>query len=298
MSSAQIIDQDALTVEMPKRELGKMGWQASLLTLGGVKWDTRISETEAVELIHRALELGVNTFDTAAGYGGGQSEERLGLALEGQRDRVWVETKTGDRDYDGAKRSVETSLKRLRTDRIDLLFVHGVDNDNDCEKALSPDGVLKALEEYRAAGNIRYIGVSGHWYKQNMKRFVEAYPVDAALFPAGYFNIAYDYSYLDDVLPAIRKRGAAALGMKIFAAGRVGHAVSIEPYLRYSVNLPIDTLVIGCDSIQQLEEMVSVIKREPDPLSEAEMDALKPEAIHVTQEFESGEFNWVSHYKK
>ena len=297
METAELIDRDMLTAEMPKRELGNMGWQASLLTLGGVKWDTRIPESEAVALIHRAIELGVNTFDTAAGYGNGQSEERLGLALEGRRDQVWVETKTGDRDYDGAKASVERSLKRLRTDRIDLLFVHGVDNDADCEKALNPDGVLKALEEYRDAGNIRHIGVSGHWYKENMKRFVEAYPVDAVLFPAGLFNIAYDYSYLDDVLPAIRERGAAALGMKIFAAGRVAHAASIEPYLRYSLNLPIDTLVIGCDGIQQLEEMVSVIKRKPEGLSDAEVDALKPEALRVTRAFESGEFNWVSHYK-
>lgn len=297
MTTATLTDSEILNAEMPQRTLGNMPWKASLLTLGGVKWDTRLSEADAVALIHRAMELGVNTFDTAAGYGKGQSETRLGLALEGHRDRVWVQTKTGDRDYDGARASIERSLKRLRTDHIDLLFLHGVGDDDDCDRALDPEGVLKAAEEFRAAGHVRHIGVSGHWYKHNMKRFVEAYPVDGVLFPAGFFNIAYNYSYLDEVLPAIHRRGAAAMGMKIFAAGRVAHTRSIEPYLRYSIHLPVDTLVIGCDSIAQLEEMVTVFKSDPEPLTEAEMATMRPEAVAVTQEFEPGEFNWVSHYR-
>jgi hypothetical protein len=273
-----------------------MAWEASLLTLGGVKWDTQRSDAEAAQLIRRAIELGVNTFDTAFAYGGGESERKLGLGLEGVREQVWVSTKTMDRSYDGAKRQIETSLQRLRTDYIDLLFVHSLDNEDQYRRIIAPNSVLKALEEFRAAGHIRYVGVSGHWVRDVMARIIQEYPFDAVLFPVGLFNIAYNYSFIDTVLPIARERKMAVLGMKVFGAGRVKHAASIEPYLRYSLNLPIDTAVIGMDSIEQLEQNVRIVKSGPPPLSEAEMRALFPEAIRITQSWDRGEFNWISHY--
>src|SRR5687767_9265035 len=97
-------DDTVLLGPMPQRELRNMGWQASVLTLGGVKWEVKCSDSEAVALVHRAIELGVNTFDTAFIYGEGESERKLGLALEGIRDRYWINTKTIDRTYDGAMR--------------------------------------------------------------------------------------------------------------------------------------------------------------------------------------------------
>src|SRR5438128_1349002 len=103
---------DILTAPMPTRPLGSFGWQSSIITLGGVKWDTLRSDDEAVALIHRAIELGVNTFDTAHAYGNGESERKLGLALQGIRDRVWVNTKIMDRTYDGAMKQMEESLNR------------------------------------------------------------------------------------------------------------------------------------------------------------------------------------------
>jgi len=290
-------ENDPLLAPMPTRALGKTGHHASLLTLGGVKWDTKLPEDDAIALIHRAIELGVNTFDTAVAYGNGQSETRLGKALEGRRDAVWINTKTGKRDYDGACRQIEESLERLRTDRIDLFFIHGIDNDDDLARVLAKDSVLQAIEKYRDQGVIRFAGVSGHWYKHNMQRLLEAVALDAALLPAGLFNAAYDYDYFAKVVPAARQRDMAVLGMKIFAAGRVQHAASIEPYLRYSLHLDLDTAVIGCDSIAQLEQTVRLVKQQPPALTAAEADALKPEALAVTQEFGKGEFSWVSHYR-
>jgi aryl-alcohol dehydrogenase-like predicted oxidoreductase len=289
---------DLLTAPMPLRPLGRLPWSASVLTLGGVKWDTQCADGEAAALIRRAYELGVNTFDTAWGYGDGESERKLGLALEGIRDRVWVNTKTMDRTCDGARRQIETSLQRLRTDRIDLLFVHSLNSEEDYDRILGPDSVLKAIEEYRSAGHVRYVGVSGHWVKDLQARILQEYPFDAVLFPAGLFNIAYRYSFLETVLPVARQRGMAVLGMKIFGAGRVQHARSIEPYLRYSLNQPIDTCVIGCDSIAQLEATVRVVKACPPPLSDAEQAPLLREAIDITQEWDEGEFAWVQGYPK
>src|SRR5690606_2236155 len=106
---------------------------------------------------------------------------------------------------------------------------------------------------------------------------------DAALMPCGVANVAYDYNYMNDVAIAARERGMAVLGMKVFAAGRVQHAASIEPYLRYSLNQPIDTAVIGCDSIAQLEQTVRIVKQQPAKLSPVELANLLPEAISITQ---------------
>jgi len=130
-----------------------------------------------------------------------------------------------------------------------------------------------------------------------MERILAEFPFDAVLFPIGLFNLAYGYSFVDTVLPLARQRGMAVMGMKVFGAGRVKHAASIEPYLRYSLNLPVDTMVIGCDSIAQLEQTVRVVKSQPPPLTAVEQAALFPECRRITQAWDKGEFNWVSHYQ-
>ena len=291
-------ESDPLLSPMPTRPLGSLGWNASLFTLGGVKWDTQRTDTEAVALVHRAMELGVNTFDTAHAYGDGESERKLGLALEGVRDRVWVNTKAIDRTYDGAKRQIETSLKRLRTDYVNLLFVHSVDTEEQYRQIMGPDSVLKAIQEFQAAGHIRHVGVSGHYVRNVMTRMIQEFPFEAVLFPVGLFNIAYDYTFLDTVLPEAKRRNIAVLGMKVFGAGRVKKAASLEPYLRYSLNLPIDTAVIGTDTIAQLEENIRLVKSNLPPLTEREQSEILPEALAITQEWDEGEFGWVTGYSE
>jgi len=297
-ASAVQQNHDPLLDAMPTRPLGRTGWPASLLTLGGVKWDTHIPEADAIALIHRAIELGINTFDTAHDYSGGQSEIRLGKALAGRRQGVWVNTKCSKRDYDGARRQMDESLKRLQMGHVDLMLVHGIDNDEDYQRIMGPNSVLKAVEEYRKAGHIRFTGISGHHWKHNIRRIINEYPFDAILVPVGLFNLAFAYSYFDDVIPQARRRGMAVLGMKVFGAGRVKHAASREPFLRYSLNQPIDTAVIGSDSIAQLEETVRIVKSRPAPLSEDEQKALFPEIMRLTQQWGNGEFNWVQHYRE
>ncbi len=289
--------ENTLLAPMPRRPLGRLGWNASVLTLGGVKWDTDCTDAEAVALIHRAMELGVNTFDTAHIYGDGESERKLGLALEGRRDQVWLNTKVIDRTYDGAMRQMETSFKRLRTDHVNLMFVHSLDSEEQRQQIMGPNSVLKAVEELRATGHIRHIGISGHWVKDVMARILTEYAFDAVLFPIGLFNHAYNYRFVDTVLPVARERGMAVFGMKVFGAGRVKHAASVEPYLRHALHVPVDTMIIGSDSVEQLEQKVRIIKSNPPTLSEAEREALVPEAIAVTESWDKGEFDWISGYR-
>jgi len=289
---------DALHLPMPTRALPGLGHRASRLTLGGVKWDSQIPEADAIDLIHRAIDLGVNTFDTAPVYGGGKSETRLGKALAGRRDRFWITTKTIQRGYDDAKRDIEGSLDRLATDTIDLLLVHGVDNDDDADKILDPNGVLKAIEAFRDAGHIKHVGVPGHHYKHNMTRVIEACDFEAVLLPAGIFNEAYSYSYLREVVPVARRRGLTVMGMKIMGAGRAKHTADPSVYLRYALGQDIDTAVVGCESIAQLEHNVAVVKSKAQPPTAAEVEALFPEAKRVTESWDAGEFNWVGHYTR
>ena len=289
---------DTLHLPMPTRDLGRTGHHASLYSLGGVKWDTQLDEADAVALIHRAIDLGVNCIDTASGYGGGQSEKRLGLALKDRRSEVFLSTKSGKRDYDEARKSFDQSLERLQTDCIDLMFIHGLDDEDDYAKVMGGKSILQAMEEYRDAGHIRFLGVSGHWFRHSMRRIIDEYPFDAILCPVGLFNVAYGYNYFDDVIPEARQRGIAVMGMKIFGAGRVKHAADIEPYLRYTLNQPIDTAVIGCDSIGQLERALRIVKARPPALPEAEQSRYFDEIMAITQQWDKGEFNWVEHYVK
>jgi len=289
---------DPLHLPMPRRALGSTGWEAGLLTMGGVKWEMRLDEVRAIELLHRAMELGVNSFDTAAGYGRGESERRLGKAIAGRRDQLWIQSKNGRRSYDEARRGIDESLERLGIDTIDCYMIHAVGDDDDYARITESNSVLRALDEYRKAGHIRFIGVSGHHYKHNMLRAVRELELDAVLLPNGLFNEAYGYSYLDDVAIAARDKGMAVMGMKVFGAGRVMAAHSIEPYLRFAMHTPVDTMVIGCDGIEQLEATVRVIKRQPAPLPADEAEALYDEARQVTQRFDDGEFNWVEHYRQ
>jgi aryl-alcohol dehydrogenase-like predicted oxidoreductase len=281
---------------MPTRPLGRTGWDASVIALGGVKWDTQCSEDEAIGIIRRAIELGINVVDTAHGYGNGQSETRLGLALDGLRDRVFVSTKTWERSYDTAMRDMEESLRRLRVEHVDLMVVHSLDSEGEYRQIMSRPSVLDAIETLREAGVVRFVGVSGHWVKHVLRRIITEYPFDAVICPAGLFNLAYNYTFHDTVIAEARARRMAVLGMKVFGAGRVKHARSVEPYLRYGLHQPVDSLIIGADSVAHVEEIVRIARAAPPAMTPDEVEALLPEAVAITQAFGPGEFRWLSHY--
>ena len=290
------IPSNSLDLPMPKRPLGPFGWDASVLTMGGVKWDTDLPDKESIELLHRAFELGVNTFDTAHIYGNGESERKLGLAIKDFRDKIWLNTKVMDRTYDGFMRLFDLSMKRIQQDYVDLLFVHSLDDQQDFDRIFQPNSVLKAVEEIKASGRAKHIGVSGHWVKDLQAKIIQDYPFEAVLSPVGLFNAAYKYDFVETVLPIARKQNMAVFGMKVFGAGRVKHTASIRPYMQFALHQPVDSLIIGFDNIPQLEGAVSLIKSNPPALTLEEQTALYPEAIAVTREWDKGEFDWISGY--
>ena len=237
---------------LPKRPLGKTGFDVSIFALGGVKYNF-LEDQDAAAVVHRALDLGVNYIDTAYGYQ--DSERKIGLATSERRDEVFLATKTGKRDRDGAGPEIEESLQRFQTDCIDCLQIHWVDTEEDIKAILAPDGVIKLLEELRSTGTIRFIGVTGHRAPM-VAKVLREYAFDILLTPMGAMHGAVR-PYFDMVLDAARENGTGVLGMKVMAYEFL--AAHKEHALRYVLGLPgVAAAVVGVDTIEQLEEHVSV----------------------------------------
>lgn len=143
-----------------KRRLGRTDLEVSVVGFGGIPI-IALSRREAVKVVRYAFDHGINYFDTARAYG--DSEEKIGAALKDVRDEVVLATKTHQRTKEDAARiGLKQSLRNLHTDRIDLVQLHGIDNESTLEKALGPNGSLEALKEARSQEKIDYIGITGH----------------------------------------------------------------------------------------------------------------------------------------
>lgn len=144
---------------MQKRKLGRTNLRVSVIGFGAM-WLDDLKVEESVEVVRRAMELGINYFDTARNYG--DSEEKLGMALEDSRDKCVIATKTGSRTREGSLGQIKKSLRSLKTDRIDILQLHGIDDSKTLEKAMSPGGSLETCKEARSKGLADFIGISSH----------------------------------------------------------------------------------------------------------------------------------------
>jgi uncharacterized protein len=268
-------DRDAI----PRRPLGKTGEKVSCLGLGGYHIGTAASREVAARIIHEATDAGVNFLDNAWEYNGGRSEEWMGAAIKGRRDKVFLMTKvcTHGRDKKVALRQLEESLKRLGTDRLDLWQVHEVIYWNDPELAFARGGVVEALDQAKKQGKVRYVGFTGHKHPHiHLKMLAHEYAFDAVQMPLNPFDATYR-SFEQQVLPVLIRRGIAALGMKSLGgrAQPVLHGVvTAEECLRYALSLPVATTISGIDSLAVLRQNLGVA-RGFTPMSAKEMDALR-----------------------
>jgi aryl-alcohol dehydrogenase-like predicted oxidoreductase len=280
---------------IPRRTLGKTGERITVLILGGVAAmkDPPTEKFHPAQLAEAALNAGINYFDTAAAYGDGQSERNYGEVLATRRKEVFLATKTGDRSYEGAMRGVEASLKRLQTDHLDLLQVHGVSAKEDFARWDKPDGVMKALHRLREEKVTRFIGVTGHEDAEAMRRAIELFDFDTVLTT---FNpTARRLPFQQIVLPAARKKGMGILAMKVMGGGfgslAAGNPIKNDQdkfwyhdqaasqtqagtLIRYALGLPITAAIVGMGSLEQLRVNVAAV-REGQPLDEAQRKELE-----------------------
>jgi predicted aldo/keto reductase-like oxidoreductase len=261
------------TGAMATRPLGKTGYNVKLLSLGGQATLERSgTEDESLEIINRALDLGVNYIDTAASYGRGVSQKYIGKVMKTRRKEVFLATKTHRRSYDDSMRLLDESLASLQTDHLDLWQLHNVRTQDDLDKIFAKDGAIKALEKAKSEGTVRFIGITGHYDPFVLKKAIEDYPFDTILMA---LNAAdrHSKSFIDHLLPTAVDKKLGIIGMKIPARGRIfreGGLTAMEPAMRYVLTLPVSTVIIGISTVKELEEDIR-IAREFTPMTKQEM---------------------------
>jgi len=245
---------------MQTRTFGRDPHQVSLLGFGAQRIvdEHDCTEEQAIAIIRRAVELGVNYFDTAPSYSEGQSETRVGLGLKGLRERVWIATKTGGRTRDLAWRDLEASLKRLQTDYIDEWRVHNVMQPHDLEGIFAKGGALEALIEAKEQGLVRKLSISGHTDPRLLAEAIRRFPFDSALVALSALD-HFIYSFAHEFVPLAVEKGVAVIGMKVMALGKL--APWTEQALRYTWSLPVSTAILGISKMSELEADVEAAKR-------------------------------------
>ncbi|MCM2257005.1 MAG: aldo/keto reductase [Vicinamibacteria bacterium] len=279
---------------MPMRNLGKTGYQVGLFSLGG---QAAIEQPEnaavAVPIVERALDLGVNYIDTAARYGGDArwSQRYIGEVMKRRRSEAFLASKTHDRTRDGSLKVLEESLKLLNTDHLDLWQIHNLSLPEQVDQIFAKGGAVEALHEAKEQGLVRHIGITGHADPEVLIAALERGPFDTVLLALNAADV-HHLSFKQKLLPLAVEREMGIVGMKIPArgrilkgftppaaggppqAGKVPGTIVMSEALRYVLSLPVSTVIVGCDTIAQLEENIT-LARAFNPLSPAQMAELE-----------------------
>ncbi|MFI5180479.1 MAG: aldo/keto reductase [Thermoanaerobaculia bacterium] len=281
---------------MPMRNFGKTGFRVGIFSLGGqAAIEQPENEDVAVPIVEKALDLGLNYIDTSARYGGEKrwSERHIGKVMKRRRSEAFLATKTHDRTRDGSLKLLETSLKLLETDHVDLWQIHNLTSMEEVDRMFAPDGAVKALQEAREQRLVRFLGVTGHADPDVLLEAIRRFPFDTILMA---LNAAdpHHKSFQKELLPTAVEKEMGIVGMKIPARGRIlasfrppppeqqtswtrgatsPGTLTMSEAMRYVLSLPVSTVIIGVDSIAQLEEDVK-IARSFTPLSGGQLAAL------------------------
>ncbi|MEP6594205.1 MAG: aldo/keto reductase [Acidobacteriota bacterium] len=264
--------------EIPRRLFGRHAEEVSALALGGFHLGKPKTDREATEIVHAAIDAGITFLDNAWEYNDGKSEERMGKAIKDRRDRVFLMTKvcTHGRDARTAMRQLEQSLRRLKTDHLDLWQIHECVYYNEPSRHFAEGGVIEALLQARQQGKVRYIGFTGHKDPDiHLEMLAHDFPFDSCQMPLNGFDASFR-SFEQRVLPEVLRQGIAPLGMKSLGAGQAvkKRAVAVADALRYAMSLPVVTTVSGIDSMKVLRQNLK-IARNFKPMTNTEMAAYR-----------------------
>jgi len=270
-------------VMVPRRTLGRTGVSVSILAMGCGSRFLRYPAEQATAVLERAVGLGINYLDTAADYGKGESETRVGRFLATRRRDVFLATKIppGSRTRDAALRDVEASLKRLKTDHIDLLHLHGLEDAADLAKIEAANGALKALYELREQKVARFVGMSSHADGSVLARAIGRHDLDCVQMA---MNPARAGRFEELALPAANRKNLGVILMKVtgqdklLGAGRADAAT----LLRYAWSLPISAAVCGMPKLEFLETNAATARAYAAPFTPAEMDRLRRQYAEST----------------
>ncbi len=259
---------------IPKRRLGKTNVDVTILGLGGEGvLRTYDREKDAYALINRAIDLGINYFDSAKAYAGCESYH--GKALGERRKDIFLAGKSHVRDKKGALAHLHDTLKTIKTDHLDLWQMHDIRTDEDIKEVSAPGGALEAFREAKEKGLVRFIGVTGHEGPSILRRCIELSDFDTVLMPINPAEPHYR-NFITDLMPYAIEKNMGIIAMKVYLRGlvtRIPRFTSAEPFYRFALSLPVTTAIIGCDTIAQLEENIGFAQSFKH-LSDEEMGAL------------------------
>jgi aryl-alcohol dehydrogenase-like predicted oxidoreductase len=296
------------TGAMPTRNLGKTGYKVGLFSLGGqAALEKPNNAAIAVPIIERALDLGVNYLDTSSIYGGPDrwSEQYVGQVMAHRRNEAFLATKTKERTRDDSMRMIEMSLQLLKTDHVDLWQLHDIGTMTDINDVFAKGGAMEALVEMKEQKVVRHLGLTGHYRPDALIEGIRRYPFDTVLMA---MNAAdpHHYSFSEALLPLAVERQMGIIGMKIPGRGRILSSWKPEPLevqknmwegmvpaptpgtltmreaMYYTLSRPVSTIIVGCDSIAQLEENVH-LAREFTPLSDGQIAEVVARAEPVSK---------------
>jgi aryl-alcohol dehydrogenase-like predicted oxidoreductase len=265
--------------DIPMRTFGKTGVKLTVIGQAGGRFPLIDKET-ARSIVRRAYDLGINYFDNAHSYWNGQSEEVYGDVLPAFRKNVFITTKSTARTRKEAEAELDLSLRRLKTDYVDLWQIHSVAEMEDVDRIFGPEGAIEAFEAAKKSGKCRFFGFTGHHdpyvHLEMLKRYDK---YDSILMPLHAADPPY-LSFEKLVLPVAVERGMGIQGMKNFANAKLLQTLSARDCLTYVLSLPISCTAIGCTTIGQLEDDVR-IAQQFRPLSGEQLTELRKRAEEV-----------------
>lgn len=290
---------------MPTRNLGRTGYRVGIFSLGGqATIEQPNKEAESIAIVNRAIDLGVNYIDTAAAYGGQDqwSQKYIGKVIRDRRKEVFLATKTHLRTYDDSMRLLESSLKQLNTDHLDLWQLHNISRTEQLDQIFAQNGAIHALEKARSEKIVRYLGITGHADPQVLADGLRRFKFDTILMA---LNAAdkHHLSFIDNLLPLALEQQLGIIGMKIPARSRIlaswnpppadqqpqfGRAtqpgtLTMKEAVEYVLSLPVSTVIIGCDDVKQLEENIAVAKSFT-PLNERQLADLQAKTSDIKRQ--------------
>lgn len=266
---------------MPMRVLGRTGQRVSIVGIGGWHIGAPKDKNDSIRIMHAAIDEGINFFDNAWDYFDGHSEQVMGEALAqgGKRNKVFLMTKNCERDYAGSMKNLDESLRRLRTDHLDLWQFHELVYDNDPDWIFEKGG-LKAALEARKQGKVRYIGFTGHKDPRiHLKMLGKPHDWDTAQMPINVLDASYR-SFQNEVVPVCLKKNVGVIGMKGLAGGHpqgrlISHMrLTAEECYRYCLSLPITVQVMGINTMDHLKADVALARNFQPMTSQAKQQLL------------------------
>jgi len=242
---------------METRPFGKTGEAFPILSFGAQRIvdEHDCTEEEAIEIVNTAIDRGIRYFDVAWIYSLGQAETRLGKVVKHRRSEMWLATKTWDTSKDGARRQLEESLTRLQTDHVEEWRLHNVWDYARLDAFTAKGGALEAAIQARDEGIVRHISISCHTDPQILVEALDRFPFDSALIATSALD-HFVLSFAEEFLPVADAKGVATIGMKVLGLGSLTHEV--ERSLRYAFGLPLSTVIVGMESMAQLEQNLAI----------------------------------------